>query len=139
MVNPNLFPAQYGYRYGVARATAEVFDDVSAIGVSRAKTESRGCCSLASNTENLDSTNWTRINSAIALKNYTAGSFQRNKNISIGETDGNGTWIGFALEYQAGYLGNFPGIRVITSPGFSKNNTQQMTFTFQLAWGREYM
>lgn len=97
-----------------------------------------GALSLAGGTETLDSTSWTRVNSAIALGSYTAGSFVVNKSITVPEADGNGTWIGFSLEFAGGIVGNFAGVRTIVNPSFSKNNTQQMTFTFQISWGREY-
>lgn len=99
----------------------------------------RGDLSLAGGTQTLDSTSWTTVNSAIALGSYTAGSFAVNKTITVAESDGNGTWIGFSLEPGGGITGNFPGVRTIVNPSFSKNNTQQMTFTFQISWGREYI
>jgi len=98
-----------------------------------------GNVSLAANTETLDSINWTRVNCSLQLDSYTLGSFQRKKIITVAESDGNGTWIGFSLEYGGGTMGNFSGVRTIVTPGFTKNNTQQMTFTFQLSWGREYV
>lgn len=92
-----------------------------------------GSIRLAANTETLDSTNWTAVPSSQQLGSYTSGSFQRSKIITVGESDGNGTWIGFSLEYS------LAGIRTIVTPSFTKNNTQQMTFTFRLSWGREYI
>lgn len=98
-----------------------------------------GDLSFAANTETLDSAGWSKVGSSLALNSYASGSFQRSKTITITESSGNGTWIGFAMEYQGGTTGDFPGIRVIVTPSFTKNNTQQMTFTFQLSWGREYV
>jgi len=96
--------------------------------------------SLAGAGETLNSTNWSQINSNVNLGTYTPGQFKRTKTVTVSEANGNGTWIGWAFERQAGSIGNFPGVRcVLNSGNFTKNNTQQMSFDLELSWGREYL
>lgn len=103
--------------------------------------DNSGGMSFANNAQTLDSTGWTQIATftTMALSSYSPGSFQRNKTFQISEAQGNGTWYGFSLDPSGGTVGNFAGIRVLTTPSFTKDNTQQMSFKFLLSWGREYI
>lgn len=102
--------------------------------------QNSGGLSLAGSGANLNSTNWSKINSSTNLGTYTPGQFKRTKTVTMSETNGNGTWIGWSLERQVGSIGNFPGVRcVLDSGNFTKDNTQQMSFDFELSWGREYL
>lgn len=95
--------------------------------------------SFAGGSETLNSTNWSQISSSVNLGAYTPGLFKRTKTLTVSESNGNGTWIGWAFERQAGIIGNFPGVRcVLNSGNFTKDNTQQMAFDLELSWGREY-